>query len=599
MGEEISLSVEETNELRRRIGLPLLPVAPSIEDDKAKSKSSAKESLSIEETNRLRMSLGLQPIPITSNNFTDDDSSETQNFQKYQSEIHSRKKDRSLLKKLEEAKLKSLSKKFTIESEESNENPENDMDSWLNRLSNKSNKPVRKVAATDKAQAARPNLAHTEQEMGELADNDILTVKDNTVVGEDEDILENDKLVDIKRTEKEAENRKRLENMKKGGKHFDLNSSDDENIEKPSNLGDASKNLARVASDLFDDILGDAPSVQAPKKKPKIKMKKIDNKNSSKSKRKSATLELDDSDLKLSAVKLDDLQGNVMEDLLEEESNLQETLKRSRVVKQRIRKQMTKEDLEKDIESLRTGDNDEDSDRETFDRPNPGNFLFDHNEGLLGVLDQKLLSAKPEVALETDEAEKNNNIHGNDSEAPQENLEPKKADEEEKISFNSGLSSTLNFLRSRNILNDSSASTSDNARVKQEMSKEAELLKLKISIEERLVREELESNKGFMNKPRDERENLIKSLLEQRLAEKNIVSQDKRAADNKISANYNPSVKLSYRDEMGNILSQKEAYKQLSHKFHGVNPGKANIDKKLKRMAARSKEGSHFDDRIL
>lgn len=601
MGEVISLSIEETNELRKKIGLPLLPVISNIEDEKAKSKSSEKESLSIEETNRLRISLGLQPIPVTDNNLAENDNSETQNFQKYQLEIQSQKKDQLLLKKLEEAKLKSLTKKFTIESEETNENTENDLDSWLNRLNNKSkksNKSARK-AESDKTQATHPNLAHTEQEMSGLGDNDILTLKDNTVVGDDEDILENDKLVDIKRTEKEAENRKRLETMKKGGKHYDFNSSDDELVEKPSVQDDVNKKV-RVAADLFDDILDYESSLtRAPKKKAKIKMKKIDNKNNSKSKRKSSTLELDDNDFRLTTVKLDDLQGNGMEDLLEEELNLQETLKKSRAVKQRIRKDMTREDVEKDIEALRTGDNEEDSDLETFERPNPGNFLFDYNESLLGVLDQKLFSAKPETAPDADFNEKkDDNIHSNDLEAHQDNQQPQKT-EEEKISFNSGLSSTLNFLRSRNILGDSSASSSDNARVKQELSKEAELLKLKISIEERLVREELESNKGFMNKPRDERENLIKDLLEQRLAEKNIVSPGRRAADNKLSANYNPNVKLSYRDEMGNILSQKEAYKQLSHKFHGVNPGKAKIDKKLKRMAARSKEGSHLDDRIL
>lgn len=602
MGEEISLSIEETNELRRKIGLPLLPVVPNIEDEKAKSKSSEKESLSIEETNRLRISLGLQPIPVTDIKTSENDNSETQNFQKYQLEIQSRKKDQLLLKKLEEAKLKSLTKKFTIETEDTNGNTENDLDSWLNRLNNKpnkSNKSARKAESSDKSQAAHPNLAHTEQEMSGLGDNDILTLKDNAVVEEDEDILENDKLVDIKRTEKEAENRKRLETMKKGGKHFDLNSGDDEPIENRSVQDDTSKRV-RVAAGLFDDILDDDASLtEAPKKKAKIKMKKINNKNSSKSKRKSSTLELDDGDFKLSTVKLDDLQGNVMEDLLEEELNLQEKLKKSRAVKQRIRKEKTQEDVEKDIEALKTGDDEEESDSETLDRPNPGNFLFDYNESLLGALDQKLLSARPETVPSADVDEmKVDNIHGSDSETRQGNLQPHKA-EEEKISFNSGISSTLNFLRSRNILDGSSASKSDNARVKQELSKEAELLKLKISIEERLIREELESNKGFMNKPRDERENLIKELLEHRLVEKNIVSQGRRAADKKLSTNYNPNVKLSYRDEMGNLLSQKEAYKQLSHKFHGVNPGKAKIDKKLKRMAARSKEGSHLDDRIL
>lgn len=602
MGEEISLSIQETNELRRKIGLPLLPVTPKIEAGEARAKSSEKDSLSIEETNRLRISLGLQPIPVRENDIAEDESSDTRNFRKYELEIQIRKKDQLLLKKLEEAKLKSLTKKFTVEQEDTDGNTDNDLDSWLNRLSNKSNKSRKssqKADSSDKFQATLPKLAHTEQEMVELGDNDILTLKDETIVGENEDILENDKLVEISRTEKEVEDRKKLQIMKKGGKHFDLNSSDDGLIEKPSTPGDSSKKV-RVAANLFDDILDDDTSLsQNPKKRAKIKMKKIDNKNSSKCKRKIATSELDDSDFKLSTVKLDDLQENIMDDLLEEDSNLLETLKKSRAVKQRIRKDMTKESSEEDIDALRTGHDEEDSDPETFKRHTPGSILFDYNEGLLGTLDQKLVSSKPETRPEADVDEKiDYKNHSNDLVERKDDSRPHKA-EEEKISFSSGLSSTLNFLRSRNILGESSASSSDNARVKQELSKEAELLKLKISIEERLLREELQSNKGFMNKPRDERENLIKDLLEQRLVEKNIISQGKRAADNKLSAGYNPNVKLSYRDEMGNTLSQKEAYKQLSHKFHGVNPGKAKIDKKLKRLAARSKEGSHFDERIL
>lgn len=48
---------------------------------------------------------------------------------------------------------------------------------------------------------------------------------------------------------------------------------------------------------------------------------------------------------------------------------------------------------------------------------------------------------------------------------------------------------------------------------------------------------------------------------------------------------YKPVINLVYRDEFGRALSQKEAYKQLSHKFHGKQPGKQKTEKRLKRIA--------------
>ncbi|PIA18785.1 SART-1-domain-containing protein [Coemansia reversa NRRL 1564] len=46
---------------------------------------------------------------------------------------------------------------------------------------------------------------------------------------------------------------------------------------------------------------------------------------------------------------------------------------------------------------------------------------------------------------------------------------------------------------------------------------------------------------------------------------------------------YKPEVKLEYVDETGRQLSTKEAYKQLSHAFHGHYSGKNKIDKVMKK----------------
>lgn len=47
--------------------------------------------------------------------------------------------------------------------------------------------------------------------------------------------------------------------------------------------------------------------------------------------------------------------------------------------------------------------------------------------------------------------------------------------------------------------------------------------------------------------------------------------------------NYKPNVKLEYIDDSGHLLNEKEAFRYLSHKFHGKGPGKNKIEKRLKK----------------
>lgn len=54
--------------------------------------------------------------------------------------------------------------------------------------------------------------------------------------------------------------------------------------------------------------------------------------------------------------------------------------------------------------------------------------------------------------------------------------------------------------------------------------------------------------------------------------------------DFKDKSNFNPNVKLEYIDDNGRILNLKEAFRYLSHKFHGKGPGKNKIEKRLKKM---------------
>ncbi|CAH8606265.1 unnamed protein product [Dicrocoelium dendriticum] len=48
--------------------------------------------------------------------------------------------------------------------------------------------------------------------------------------------------------------------------------------------------------------------------------------------------------------------------------------------------------------------------------------------------------------------------------------------------------------------------------------------------------------------------------------------------------NFKPDVKLEYVDELGRQLNAKEAFRQLSHKFHGKGSGKNKTEKRMKKI---------------
>ena len=57
----------------------------------------------------------------------------------------------------------------------------------------------------------------------------------------------------------------------------------------------------------------------------------------------------------------------------------------------------------------------------------------------------------------------------------------------------------------------------------------------------------------------------------------------------KDKSGYKPDVKLEYVDDHGRVMSQKEAFRVLSHKFHGKGPGKNKIDKRQQKLMQESK----------
>jgi U4/U6.U5 tri-snRNP-associated protein 1 len=72
--------------------------------------------------------------------------------------------------------------------------------------------------------------------------------------------------------------------------------------------------------------------------------------------------------------------------------------------------------------------------------------------------------------------------------------------------------------------------------------------------------------------------------------------QSKRLAE-LYSAGYKPNVELKYTDDHGRALDSKEAFKHLSHQFHGKGSGKGKTEKRLKKIEdeRRRESQSMFD----
>lgn len=140
--------------------------------------------------------------------------------------------------------------------------------------------------------------------------------------------------------------------------------------------------------------------------------------------------------------------------------------------------------------------------------------------------------------------------------------------------FSTGMASTLNILRHQGILAQPSADQME--REKTQRQRDLWLADQRRRVAQREL-ERLQSRGA--NKDQAQRE------YENRLREQ---QEAKDAMDT--FKNYKPDVNIVYYDEFGRSLTPKEAWKALSHKFHGKGSGKMKTEKRLKKIAEEKKK---------
>lgn len=139
--------------------------------------------------------------------------------------------------------------------------------------------------------------------------------------------------------------------------------------------------------------------------------------------------------------------------------------------------------------------------------------------------------------------------------------------------FSSGMASTLQILRNQGILAAPSADSTDREGV--QLQRDLWLAQQRSRIAQREL-QKLANRGTAKDQSTREYENRMR---EQQDARENLDA----------FKNYKPDVNIVYYDEFGRTLTPKEAWKALSHKFHGKGSGRMKTEKMLKKIAEERK----------
>lgn len=650
MSEEISLSLEETNKLRIKAGLSPIPTTSSQLNEEVREVI----SLSIEETNKLRQQIGLPLLPTTTTTNISSHSTEYKNYEDYERERLQNLKNNQLIERINNAKFNSNKRKF-LTNETIIDNAEDlDTDDWLNNLgeSTESSKPHKKQKTTivksnlNDTGPTTTIIGHTTKELQSLGNNEILTLKDTDLINDDDEdgtgsILMNQDLSNKAKLKRNLAERKEAENIKFNGRHYRRNNKEEEEEEEeefndidglltnnkvimsgstidlssntaklPPPPKDKKKNMMAITN-LFEDLDNDTLSNNNNiKSNVPIKMKKIKKKKDN-NKKKSNKLKLLDDTIKPVELLVETNIGND-DDIDDIENQLSNSISNLRTKKLQTRLEFTPEQLAEEISANKRWEFERKLEQENLKNNNNNNNVYNDTIGFLNNLETNILSESGEVEVtanineESADDDDKDGVKQQEVESKQTNpgvysIVEEKQKEDEAPKFSGGLAETLKFLKSCNILDPESITTTNEELRQQELAREeaikkSELLKMKISIEERILKEELSKDKSYIRMPKIERSGYFEKLLDTRLKQKGIIIDNntgtttttKKTNLGMVQNNlkiYNPKVELTYKDELGNVLNTKQAYKQLSHKYHGTG-----LDKNKKKQEQLKKK---------
>ncbi|ORY80094.1 SART-1 protein [Neocallimastix californiae] len=146
---------------------------------------------------------------------------------------------------------------------------------------------------------------------------------------------------------------------------------------------------------------------------------------------------------------------------------------------------------------------------------------------------------------------------------------------EEEPLISSGMAATVSLLLQKGIVNPVTKEELEKERLQIEKEKWLNEQKINDIIKERRKQKDhnrKDRHRSSRDRDRDyDRDDLYRERERAREAEKKF-------------KNYKPVVNIEYHDEFGRTLTQKEAFRELSHKFHGKTSGKLKTEKRLKKL---------------
>ena len=400
------------------------------------------------------------------------------------------------------------------------------------------------------------------------------------------------------------------------GKKFTLD-ADGSIAELSDILGKPTQRAAKLQNVSLDDVVGDAPISSDYLDASEIKVKKPKKKKSKKQTRRKQEDEDDIFPLEpprpadeddVNAMDVDGARPaaqkkrKALDDALVDDDDLQASLALQRKKALKKRKKMRPEDIARQLKEQE--DNADDDDGAAAQE---GGLVIDEVSEFVSGLNKEDLDeererrerrpkARAEAQLSPEEDDGDHPMGdgeeadhaidqepsattGEDKGKGREEQEEEEEEEEEEKTVGGGMGDALALLRERGLVKETQAGEkyeSDRAR--------SEFLAAKRALEEELEAETLRQRERARASGKLDRMSAREREDWSRQQNQWRDQQHSRRLAELFGAGYRPSVELRYRDADGRALGTKEAFKHLSHQFHGKGSGKGKTEKRLKKI---------------
>jgi U4/U6.U5 tri-snRNP-associated protein 1 len=274
----------------------------------------------------------------------------------------------------------------------------------------------------------------------------------------------------------------------------------------------------------------------------------------------------------------------VVDESFVDDDDLQNSLSMQRRDALKKRKKMRPEDIAKQLREEASPDPDESG--------QAGGLVLDEITGFVDTLqkssvieERKPRATKAEqsvTAMDEDSSDEDRDMEDataikEESPAPQGELTTTGVDDEEVVG--QGLGSTLKLLKDRGLVKDQGAGQLNDQFRRRELFLAELHRRMAVFDEETKQQRERDRASGRLDRmsarDREEWQRQQNTMRDQ---------HQSRIMDQLFKEGYKPSVELKYVDDYGRRLDQKEAFKHLSHQFHGKGSGKGKTDKRLKKI---------------